>query len=191
MKILLAIHHFPPRHTGGVELVALRAARWLLTHGHEVQVVCVEAIDQGSGTNLEIESDEYQTVPVHRLSFNLAAQEDEFRTSYCNREIGRWFAAQLRTFHPDALHIQSCYLLSASMIDAARAAGVPTVVSLHDYWFVCSRISLLHPDGSRCCGPQPPDCAWCLKTEQRRYRLLDRVSFGMAGRMARRAMNYS
>jgi hypothetical protein len=27
------------------------------------------------------------------------------------------------------------------------------------------------PDRSRCAGPSPAHCAWCLKTERRRYRL--------------------
>jgi hypothetical protein len=44
----LAIHHFAPRYTGGVELVTLRAARWLLAHRHEVEIVCVERSTRGS-----------------------------------------------------------------------------------------------------------------------------------------------
>ena len=189
MKILLAIHHFAPRYTGGVELVTLRAARWLLAHRHEVEIVCVETIDRGDDTAVSVHSDEYDGIPVHRLSFNLAAQGDPFQTSYRNPHIGRWFATHLRTVRPDILHIQSCYLLSASVIDAAHHADVPTVVSLHDYWFICARTTLLHPDRSRCAGPSPAHCAWCLKTERRRYRLLDRASRGSLGAAVRGLMH--
>jgi glycosyltransferase involved in cell wall biosynthesis len=189
VKILLAIHHFPPRHTGGVELVTLRAALWLLAHQHEVEIICVEAMDRSDGTEVSVQSDEYEGIPVHRLSFNLAAQGDPFQAAYRNPCIGRWFATHLRTVRPDILHIQSCYLLSASVIDAARQANVPTVVSLHDYWFICPRMTLLHPDRSRCAGPAPWDCTWCLKTERRRYRLLDRASRGLLGAAVRRLMH--
>lgn len=47
MKILLAVHHFPPRYSAGAELYTYRLARWLLTHGHEAEVVCVETLDEG------------------------------------------------------------------------------------------------------------------------------------------------
>ena len=76
MRILLALHHFLPRYTGGVELIAQRAAHWLVSHGHQVEIVCVEAIDRGDGLEVSAQSDEYEGLPVQRLSFNLAAQGD-------------------------------------------------------------------------------------------------------------------
>ena len=50
MKIVIAMHHFPPRYTGGAELRAYRTAAWLRDHGHDVYVVqdYKEEIDFGN-----------------------------------------------------------------------------------------------------------------------------------------------
>jgi glycosyltransferase involved in cell wall biosynthesis len=185
MKILLAVHHYLPRYTGGVELVTQRAAHWMASHGHQVEIVCIEAIDHGNGPEVSVQTDQHAGIAVHRLSLNLAAQGDQFQTSYRNPLIGAWVANQLRAVRPDIIHVQSCYLISASVIEAAHQADVPVIVSLHDYWFICPRINLLHPDGSRCAGPSPADCAWCLKTERRRYRLPDQLTGGALGSVVR------
>jgi hypothetical protein len=69
MKIAIAVHHFPPRYTSGAELRAYRTASWLRDHGHDVHVICVEAIDSGNGNGLTFEDDTYDGLPVRRLSF--------------------------------------------------------------------------------------------------------------------------
>jgi glycosyltransferase involved in cell wall biosynthesis len=188
MKILMASHHFPPRYIGGVELITLRAAHWLADHGHQVQVVCIETIGEDGGGELKMQPDIYQGISVYRLHLDRKSQGDPFRIGYCNSVIGEWFECFLGEAKPDVLHVQSCYLLSASLIDAAQKAQVPTVLSLHDYWFLCPRITLLHPDNTRCDGPDPVACTWCLRTEHRRYRLLDRATGGVLGRVARRLL---
>jgi glycosyltransferase involved in cell wall biosynthesis len=189
LKIVLATHHFPPKYVGGVELIVRRAARWLTRNGRQVQVVCVESIDQPSTKGLEVSADQYEGITVYRLSFDRGATGDPFRESFRNPIIGQWFEGFLRANLPDIVHIHSSYLLSGSVIEAAKTVGIPTVVSLHDYHFFCSRTTLLRPDGSRCPGPQDPAvCAWCLRTEQRRYRLPDRVSGGILGRLVQGAL---
>ncbi len=186
---MLATHHFPPKYVGGVELIVRRAAHWLIRNGHQVQVVCVESIDRPF-KGLDVAANEYEGIPVYRLSFNRGQTGDIFRESFRNSLIGQWFERFLRASLPDIVHIHSGYLLSGSVIEAAKAAGMPTVVSLHDYWFVCPRITLLRPDGSRCPAPQNPrTCAWCLHTERRRYRLPDQVSRGALGRFVQEVLH--
>jgi glycosyltransferase involved in cell wall biosynthesis len=45
------------------------------------------------------------------------------------------------------------------------------VISLTDYWWLCHRINLLRPGGTRCDGPTPGGCARCQAEQQRRFRL--------------------
>ena len=189
MKVVLATHHFPPKYVGGVELIVRRAAHWLTRNGHQVQVVCVESIDQPSTRGLDVATDEYEGIAVHRLSFSRGQTGNVFRESFQNPFIGQWFERFLRVSLPDIVHVHSGYLLSGSVIEAAKAVGIPTVVSLHDYWFFCPRITFLRPDGSRCFGPQDATiCAWCLQTERRRYRLPDWVSGGILGHFVQRVL---
>jgi glycosyltransferase involved in cell wall biosynthesis len=187
MKITLPVHHFPPRYSAGAELYTLRLARWLQAHGHAVEVVTVEAIDRGAPDRLDETADIYQGVPVRRLSFNLIAAPERQRWNYDNDLLGAWFAGYLRAAQPDLVHFQAGYLLGVAPLRAAIDAGIPTVLTLHDYWFLCPRLTLQRSDGALCQGmpDDPAVCAWCRCAEQRPVRLADQVSGGLAGRAAR------
>src|SRR5512145_3511217 len=173
MKIVIAVHHFPPHYSGGAELRAWRTAAALQSRGHEVIAVCIEKIDHDpSNGNLETTGDTFEGVPVHRLHFNLAKAPDPFRWSYANPWIGDYLRAALPRWQPDVFHLIGGYLISAEALAAARENHIPRVVSLTDYWWLCPRIQLLRSDGSLSTLPiDPLRCARCLGEEQRRYRL--------------------
>ncbi len=191
MKIVIATHHFPPRYTGGVEMITRRLARWLTRYGNSVEIVCIESIIEGEGEVSSVEREQYQDFKVNRLTINLRRGPDFFRWSYDNPSIGRWFEEYLRQSEPDLVHIHSGYLLSSSIIPAAKRVGLPVVVSLHDYWFICPRIKLLRPEGSRCNGVRLPiECTWCLLTKRLRYQLPDRISWGLIGLVGRRLLSW-
>lgn len=187
MNIVLPVHHFPPRYTAGAELYTFRMARWLQAHGHNVEVVCVEAIDQGRAGELCVEADSYEDVPVQRLMFNMAACGDPQRWSYDNPLLGSWFQHYFDQTNPDIVHFQAGYLLGCAPLYASHAAAIPTVLTLHDYWFLCPRITLQRGDGSLCNAiPDNPDeCAWCMRLESRRYRLPNQLTKGLLGRLPR------
>ncbi len=186
MKITLPVHHFPPHYSAGAELYAFRLARWLIAHGHEVEVVCVEAIDQGRPAELHATEDRYQGITVWRLAFNLIEAPERLRWNYDNPLLGTWFADYLRRAQPDLAHFQAGYLIGLAPLAAAHAASVPTVLTLHDYWFLCPRVTLLRGDGTLCTNipNNPAGCAWCQRLERRSYRLPDRLSGGMLGTIA-------
>jgi glycosyltransferase involved in cell wall biosynthesis len=54
--------------------------------------------------------------------------------------------------------------LSADLVDETRSRGVPTLVTLNDYWLLCQRGQLLDLDLARCGGPHAHGCARCLHT---------------------------
>ncbi len=183
MKILLAVHHFPPRYSAGAELYAYRLARWLLANGHQAEVVCVEELDPRRPAGLAARREDYGGVPVQRLSLGMAGAPASW--AYDHALINAWLHDHLERSRPDLVHLHSGYLLGAGVIDEAHAAGLPAVVTLHDYWFLCPRFTLLRGDG-RLCAEVPADpaaCAWCLKLDQRRFRLPERLSGGAAGKL--------
>jgi glycosyltransferase involved in cell wall biosynthesis len=189
MKIVLTIHHFPPNYSAGAEIYAFRLAGWLLKHGHKVEVVCVESITHDSKTELEYKRETYEGISVWRLYFNLERATDTFRQSFDNPAIGEWFTGFLRRERPDVVHINSCYLLSVSTIATTKQLSLPLMVTLHDFWFVCPRITLLKPTDTLCRVPENvAECAWCLATEKRRFRWPEIVSRGAAGAVAQRGL---
>jgi glycosyltransferase involved in cell wall biosynthesis len=177
MKVVIAVHHFPPRHTSGAELRAYRTAAWLRDHGNDVYVVCVEAIDTGDEHGLTFRNAPYDGLSVRRLSFNLAAAPDPFRWTYDNPWIGEHMHGYLAKLRPDLLHLISGYLMSGSALHAAMDLRIPTVVTLTDFWFLCPRINLVRSNGQLCAPPfKAITCARCLGEEKRRYRISGQVA---------------
>ncbi len=192
VKIVLAIHHFPPTYSAGAEIYSFRLAHWLIQHGHDVEVVCVESITHSGERGLEAVHEAYQGISVWRLYFNLGEAPDPFRQGFENPVIGAWFAEFLRQTRPDVVHVNSCYLLSVSTIAAVKQQALPLIVTLHDFWFVCPRITLLKPTGALCRVPKNvAECAWCLATEKRRFRWTEIASHGVAGAAAQRLLIFA
>lgn len=181
VRILLAAHHFPPRYTGGAEWRTHRTARALQARGHTVRVVCVERIDSGDHPGLAWQDEEYQGVAVRRLFYNLKLAPDPFRWEYDNEWIGDHFRALVQEWRPDLVHLISGYLLSGRVLLEAQAQGVPAVVTLTDFWFLCRRINLLRSDGRLSSIPvSAVECAQCQGEERRRYRWMGRWFPGLA-----------
>jgi len=183
MHIFLAVHHFPPNYTGGAEWRAFRTARALMTRGHTVEVAAVESVTQGGEGRaaLRVRQEHYRGVPVHRLYFDLRAAPDPFRWTWDNPWLGGFFGERFAARKPDIFHLFSGYLMTARPLRVAQAAGIPTVVSLTDFWFLCPRITLLRSDGTLSQPPiDPRRCARCLGEEKRRFRYLGSAAPALA-----------
>jgi glycosyltransferase involved in cell wall biosynthesis len=177
VRTVIAVHHFPPRYTSGAELRAYRTAAWLRNHGHDVHVVCVEAVDVGDGPGLTFEDGPYDDLPVRRLSFNLDVAPDPFRWTYDNSWIGEHLRGYLTELAPDVLHLISGYLMSGSTLRVASDLEIGTVITLTDFWFLCPRTTLLRRDGRLCAPPlDMATCARCLGEQKRRYRIPGRIA---------------
>jgi glycosyltransferase involved in cell wall biosynthesis len=182
MRITLVTPHFPPRYLAGVELHTQRLSASLASQGHRPDVVCVEGIDATAGA-ISVRSETGAACPVHRLT----PRSGDFRRSYHDSEVRQWLVTRLRAHASDVLHLQSGYLLGGSALLAAQDLGVPCVVMLHDYWFVCPRITLMHPSGRPCTGPDHgAKCAWCLNADRRVLRAADRATRGLFSRVMAR-----
>lgn len=115
--------------------------------------------------------------------------------------------ATLREQRPELVHIHELARLPSSLIDRARAAGVPVVMTLHDYKPLCPTVRLLDKQGTRCLRRDVGrDCAhncadapagrrdlvdWTLRYEMRRMKhavpLAGRIDFSAAGPLVRGA----
>ena len=189
MKIVLPVHHFPPLFNAGAELYTFRLARWLQQHGHSVHVVTVDSIKKGSYEKLGVEADVYEGISVSRLSFNAYAAplDSHFRKvwEYNNPLLGAWFQDYFVREKPDLAHFQAGYLIGAAPLFAAQAAHVPVMLTLHDYWFLCQRITLLKGDDHICDQDpnSPSGCAWCQALRGKTARRAERWLGPLAGKI--------
>jgi glycosyltransferase involved in cell wall biosynthesis len=179
MKVVLAVHHFPPTYTGGAELRAYRTASALQSRGYKVHVICVERVDvsPAGGDGLAWEDGEYEQIPVRRLFFNRDIAPDPARWEYDNPWVGEHMYQYLKKESPQIFHLISGYLLTGSALQAAMRLGIPTVVTLTDFWFLCPRITMLRSNGKLSTLPlDAATCARCVGEEQRRFSVLSKYS---------------
>jgi glycosyltransferase involved in cell wall biosynthesis len=190
MKVMLVAPHFPPRYLGGVEIYTKRLADYLTAQGDQPEVVCAERIDSES-SEVEIIRDTALGYPVHRLHVNFSGESDPFKATYQSPVVERCMEQLVGETAPDVVHLHSGYLLGGAVLATTRKRRIPTIVTLHDFWFICSRVTLLHPNGARCTGPDSAaKCAWCAATEKRRYRLPDDLTNGRFGRVMVNALEF-
>jgi glycosyltransferase involved in cell wall biosynthesis len=74
--------------------------------------------------------------------------------------LERIFERLLREQRPDVIHVQELLGHPSSILDLAAGAGVPTVMTLQDYFPLCATVRLLDSDGRVCLRREVgEDCA--------------------------------
>jgi glycosyltransferase involved in cell wall biosynthesis len=149
MRVLIVTDTFPP-HCGGSGWSTFYLARALAARGHSVRVVKPEANLSG------VQRREHEDIPVTRFGYvhsNVPYVRSWLRDEWLRRRLGRFLVAELSTWPADVIHAQ--HVLSAPpAISAAARLGLPSVVTVRDYWPVCYFTTAL-VEGARC-----PDCGF-------------------------------
>ncbi|MBI5863778.1 MAG: glycosyltransferase [Planctomycetes bacterium] len=84
---------------------------------------------------------------------------------------------------PDLVQLANPGHIGLNVIDAAREAGLPVVISVVDFWWLCPKHTLHHHSGGMCdAAVRPAECRRCIARTHERpiVRALDRVP--LAGR---------
>lgn len=158
MRILQVTNGFPPTATAGVEQYTHQLGRGLSAH-HDVRIFCRESAPHHA--DYDLLDDDFDGLPVRRV-VNHFQHASQIRDFYVDRRIESIFLQTLREWQPDLIHFQHCIGLSASLLDIAARTEIPHLLTLHDYWFICSRVQLLHRRGHICPGPiANVDCHDC------------------------------
>jgi glycosyltransferase involved in cell wall biosynthesis len=164
MRIAMVNWGWPPRQTGGPIGYAADLCQDLVKSGHQVYMF------YGGDTNFKrkcyLEYYEEEEVNLASLvnspnrysNFGLPLNE-------CKQPVVEHFFEEfLNKVKPDLVHFHSLIGLSASLMEIAKKKGTRTVVSLHNYWFLCPRGDFLIPPDYRLCEGANGglDCAICL-----------------------------
>ncbi len=169
MKILFATIFYPPSHIGGTEIYTHALAKQLQRTGHTVRVLCAEKWGEGHSKWNGYIDEIYEGVPVRRVCLNWTKMPEVNRSLYHNSVVADFFQVCVSEWEPDLVHVTSCQTLSASIIPAARRLGIPVVVTLTDFWFLCPRVTLQRSDGQLCDGQV--DAATCLSCMTQRTKM--------------------
>jgi glycosyltransferase involved in cell wall biosynthesis len=176
VRALYITHQYPPAYAGGTETYTHALARALIERGQQVQVLCTADWERGRRYWNGHVDDVFEGVPVRRLRLNWKKAPEVNRYLYDNPLVGRYVRTYLEGGACDVVHVTSCNTLSASVIGAAKDAGVPVVVTLTDFWFVCPRGNLVAGGGTLCDGQvAEQECVRCLAFTAKAYRWPRRV----------------
>jgi glycosyltransferase involved in cell wall biosynthesis len=153
VKILLVSHKFPPHALGGVEVYTHHLAQALKAL-HQVTVFYRH--DEPGGPAFAEHDENLAGVRARRVSLNPSGLKGsvagEFMGTFLNRQIEESFGRLLADVQPDLVHFQHVMALSARLIPLARRAGLPALLTLHDYWFICGNAQLIWSDAQTCRG---------------------------------------
>ncbi len=166
MNIIQIIHTFPPQSVGGSEFYLLALCQELMARR---QVSVFYRIADPALPEYAVVKDTYQGLPVYKLNHTLR-EADSFERTYRDTLVDREFGKVLDEVQPDILHVHHLTCLSTTMLEEARARGIPVVYTLHDYWLMCHLGQLLTPELKRCNGPSVPGCLQCLTPRLAPYR---------------------
>lgn len=165
MRILLVSHGLPPDSVGGVEQHVDGLARALVAAGHSVEVFArghLPGTRQGEWTTLPGDNPR-----VHRVAYrweNVHTLADIYRSEPMPAAMQRFLADRAAAgTHFDVAHVHHLTGLGLDSLQELRAAGVPTVLTLHDYWLFCPRGQMFHHRGDACTTAELSRCGECLQ----------------------------
>jgi len=96
----------------------------------------------------QLEASGHQVLPYFVLNDNINSIVDKIRTAISvtyNHNSKESVAAAINRFQPDLMHVHNFFpLLSPSIFDAARDAGIPSILSLHNFRILCPTATLFH-----------------------------------------------
>ncbi|HEX3108063.1 MAG TPA: glycosyltransferase [Thermoanaerobaculia bacterium] len=186
LRIAHVVHGWPPFQHAGTELYAY----WLVMRQRECHHVVVYA--RSAETLLDDgEAAEWVDGGVRvRLVANHFTARDPFRRNGIrNRPLEHDFERFLREEKPDLVHIHHLAGHAMSLAGVARRLGIPTVMQIQDWFFVCARVNQYDRNGKRCSGPAIGKCARCADlTSIHPSGITNRLMHVLRRRAAKRAL---
>ena len=165
MRILLLCHGVPPDSIGGVEQHVSGLAQALAAAGHAVHVFARGSLPGkpqgeytlGAGGNPRVTRVAYRWEGVDSLAaiYTCAPMAQALQRFLVER------AAAGERF--DVAHVHHLTGMSTDALTVLQRAGVPTVMTLHDYWLFCPRGQMFHHREEVCETAAPPRCGECLQ----------------------------
>lgn len=156
MKVLHLCPNYPEEFRGGVERFVETLCPALRAGGVDCAVAAGSDRRAPGGAMLR---QRHAGIDVFRLCRD---PHDEHSVDLRHPSLAGPLAAALEACRPDVVHVHHWLNLGVGIVGAARARGVPAVVTLHDAWITCARFNRVVDD--RFCerAQSVEQCAPCL-----------------------------
>lgn len=146
MRVLMVSSLWPPEVLGGAEQYGAALTQRLRAAGHVVGVVTLGV--GGDDVVGQIPSWPY---PIREYEQQPAMRRALFHASDIGRpDTRRVMERALEQFRPDVVHSHVVQGMSAAALTAPGRHRIGHVHTLHDYWLLCQRNSMVRRDGTAC-----------------------------------------
>lgn len=158
IDVLHVIHQFPPESRGGSESYAHDVARAQIARGRRVEVL--------TGTKhwraqVELVEGDVGGIRVHRLHRN--DLYFDHHAKMWHPEVERRFERFLAERRPALVHVHHWVRLTCNLVEIAARLGIPSVVTLHDYYTSCPRAFRRRAGDEACRRPlSAKSCGDCV-----------------------------
>jgi glycosyltransferase involved in cell wall biosynthesis len=161
VRILHLVHQYLPEYVGGTELYTQTLARFQAQQGHHVAIFHPSQQEATTSPFL-VERDE-AGVTLYRAPVGPRSRGQVFLSNFRDPALLSAFKQLLKSERPDLIHVQHLMGLPFQILQTIEAAGIPFVITLHDYWFPCANGQLItNYDNTVCGGPEWwLNCARC------------------------------
>ncbi|MCQ8279544.1 glycosyltransferase [Acetobacteraceae bacterium KSS8] len=174
LRILSANIFFAPQSFGGATIVAQElASRLHASDGVDLCVFTSRPSIQGRANGL-LRYD-WDGIPVFAAS--LSSSGDQV-VQLDNPAITHVFGQVLDALRPDVVHAHSIQGFGASIMRLCQERGIPTVITLHDPWWLCDRHFMVRDD-RRYCFQTTIDLKVCQNCVPHARHLEDRMQIMM------------
>lgn len=178
LRVLAANVFFEPRSFGGATIVAEQMAH-RLHQRDDTEMAIFTTAPPGATEPYQILKYHARDIPVFAIcvpdTHDPTLTFDSEYTTHGFREV-------LRFTKPDVVHFHSIQGLGAPLLKICEEEGVPSVVTLHDAWWICGRQFMIKGDGSYCFQTKIDlnVCSTCVDDAginlYRQYRLRDMLN---------------
>jgi glycosyltransferase involved in cell wall biosynthesis len=158
MRILFLVHQYLPEHVGGVELYTRWLAQALSQRDHQVTVFY-----RRSAKEVGLEQRTEGGLQIWAAWNGLLSPTRRFLVTFRDPLIAGAFERVLEQTRPDLVHVQHLMGLPAALSRSIHRQGLPFVITLWDFWWVCANAQLLTNYSQQICdGPRAYlNCARC------------------------------
>lgn len=167
--ILLVNVFFAPFSYGGATVVAEEVARALQRRG-AARVSAVSLVARSELAPYAVIRSHVDGIDNYLINMPKGRSKRSF---WDNPEVEKALASLIELLEPDLLHAHCVQELGVGVLRAADAAGIPAVLSVHDFWWICERQFMVRMDDVYC-GQNPvriEACKGCVDNfEQARLR---------------------
>ncbi len=153
-RILFVVHNFPMNWAGGTELYTYNLALDLINSGKDVHVL-FPSPDSYTNRTIITESN-YNGIKIFEVKYK--------HNCYSKEEFSSLFEELIVKEQYDVVHFHHTKGLHQEIFDIPIKLKIKSVLTIHDFHLVCTRLHLYIPDTNLVCtGPETPQkCVECL-----------------------------